>query len=301
MTKPTERLLLVDDEQINIELLETFLSVEPYELHSATNGNDAWDMLEHDPEKYDTILLDRVMPGLNGMALLSKIKSHPKLKSIPVIFQTSKDKKEDVLEGINAGAYYYLTKPYEPETLLVIVRSAVNEYAQYKHLKAEADNRFSAFELLISGRFEISTIPQCKNLSSLLANVCPKPHKAVLGLWEMLCNAVEHGNLGISYKEKSLLNEKNEWEAEIDRRMALQENVNKKVIIFYQKTENDIRFTIQDQGKGFNWEKYLNFDPERAFDSHGRGIAMAAKHCFDTIEYKESGNIVEIIILRKDR
>lgn len=300
MIKPTERLLLVDDEQINIELLETFLSVEPYELHTATNGNDALEMLENDPEKYDTILLDRVMPGLNGMDLLLKIKLHPKLKSIPVIFQTSKDKKEDVLEGIKAGAYYYLTKPYEPETLLAVVRSAVNEYGQYRHLKDEANNKFSAFELLISGRFEIFTLPECKNLSSLMANVCPEPNKAVLGLWELLCNAVEHGNLGISYKEKGVLNEKNKWQVEVDRRMALPENIDKKVVMTYERAENTIRFIIQDQGKGFDWEKYLSFDPDRAFDSHGRGIAMAATHCFDKIEYKGAGNIVEAVIHKKN-
>ncbi len=299
MSESNETLLLVDDEQINLELLKGCLRSEPYELNTAINGLEAWEQLEEYPEKYYTILLDRVMPGLNGMEVLSKMKAHKQLKSIPVIFQTSKAKKEEVLEGINAGAYYYLTKPYEPETLVAVVRSAVNEYAQYRTLKSEVDSNISAFELLTSGRFEVSTFPESKNLSSLMARVCPDPHKAVLGLWELMCNAIEHGNLGISYKEKSILNEKNEWQNEIERRILLPENISKKVIIHYEKTEEEIRFLIQDQGSGFDWSEYMSFDPDRAFDSHGRGIAMAATHCFDKLEYKGLGNKVQVIINRK--
>jgi hypothetical protein len=54
--------------------------------------------------------------------------------------------------------------------------------------------------------------------------------------------------------------------------------------------------TVQDEGVGFDWEKYLQFDPERAFDPHGRGIALANKMSFDSLTYLGNGNTVEVKI-----
>jgi hypothetical protein len=56
--------------------------------------------------------------------------------------------------------------------------------------------------------------------------------------------------------------------------------------------------TIQDEGDGFDWQKYLDFDPERAFDPHGRGIAMARMMSFDALEYQGKGNTVVLKIAR---
>jgi hypothetical protein len=117
-----------------------------------------------------------------------------------------------------------------------------------------------------------------------------------VGLWELILNGIEHGNLGISYAEKSQLNQDNKWTAEIERRLLLSENKSKSVEIYMNRNESNIEFIIKDQGIGFDWHDYLDISPERAFDSHGRGIAMACMYSFDRVEYSGHGNVVSAIV-----
>ena len=76
--------LVVDDEPFNLEIIQEYLDDEGYMLFTAEDGDDAWQKLEAEPDKFDVILLDRMMPRLDGMEVLAKMKAHRKLKSIPV-------------------------------------------------------------------------------------------------------------------------------------------------------------------------------------------------------------------------
>ena len=91
-------------------------------------------------------------------------------------------------------------------------------------------------------------------MSALLSSACPEPRKIVVGLWELILNGIEHGNLGISYAEKSQLNQDNQWTAEIERRLSLSENKTKSVEILMNRDNRDIEFIIKDQGDGFDCE-----------------------------------------------
>ena len=116
-----------------------------------------------------------------------------------------------------------------------------------------------------------------------------------------MVNAVEHGNLGVTYQEKAHLKWEGDWEGEINRRIALPENQNRIATI---RVERDkpfaARFTITDQGEGFDWQKFLTFDPDRAYDPNGRGIAMAKMMSFSSIEYQGKGNIVVACVTLSD-
>lgn len=68
--------------------------------------------------------------------------------------------------------------------------------------------------------------------------------------------------------------------------------------IHFANQPDRVEFTIRDQGDGFDWSKYLDFSPERAFDTHGRGIALARKLSFDSFEYLGNGNTVIAAIHR---
>ena len=153
-----------------------------------------------------------------------------------------------------------------------------------------------AVRFLKTGEFEFRTLEEGNKLATLAANLCPESKMVVVGLWELLENAVEHGNLGISYDEKSRLNENGQLEAEIRRLLLLPEHAAKIVTLVVEKTGDEIHFTIQDQGEGFDWESYMKFSPERVFDSHGRGIAVANNLSFDRIEYQGCGNRVVAIV-----
>ena len=76
-------------------------------------------MLDAEPKRFDAILLDRMMPDMDGIEILRRVKSRPEMMEVPVIMQTGMSGDGDILDGLRAGAYYYLTKPFSADTLPV--------------------------------------------------------------------------------------------------------------------------------------------------------------------------------------
>ena len=114
---------------------------------------------------------------------------------------------------------------------------------------------------MCEGKFTFKSLSDARNLASLLATACPEPDSVMLGLTELMINAVEHGNLGITYKDKSALNVEGEWENEVARRLELPLYKDKNVTIEFSRNDNKITFLIVDQGNGFDWNKYMEMSP----------------------------------------
>ncbi len=289
-------ILVADDDPGIRRQLKAFLKSAGFSPVMAEDGSKAWTLLEKEPTKYSAVLLDRMMPNMDGMEVLRRIKVHPQLKMVPVIMQTAKTSKEEILEGLEAGAYYYLPKPIAKDTVLAVVKTAVNDFEKYTSIRNELRKTVGTLSLMSLGHFSFRTQDEAESLATLLAQATPKPEDVVNGLKELLLNAVEHGNLGITYDEKSELIEKGKLEAEISIRLTLPANKNKTATLEFNKADSEIRFLIQDKGDGFDWEQYMTIKPERAFDNHGRGIAMANRQSFSRIEYKGNGNKVLAIV-----
>ncbi len=289
-TKAT--ILVVDDEPINLDIICAHLEDENYALIRASNGREAWSLLEADPQGHDVIILDRMMPGMNGMELLITIKEHELMTHIPVVMQTAKAENLEVIEGLKAGAYYYLTKPYDGDLLKCVVGSAVCDRLHEKSLHESLREGRRIFELMTFGRFRVHNLLEGTLVASQVAHLCPEPHRVVTGISELLINALEHGNLKIGYQEKSELMRKGIWQIEVERRLAAVENSSGFVELDFSVAADSVQIRIRDQGPGFDWTPYLDFDPARAFDPHGRGIAVARLSSFDDLEYLGSGNEV---------
>lgn len=90
--------------------------------------------------------------------------------------------------------------------------------------------------------------------------------------------------------KKSSLKRDDCWRPEIDRRAALPSNIEKEVKLQFQRDERSITLRVIDQGNGFDWQSFLEIDPERAFDPNGRGIALARLLSFSTLIYEGGGN-----------
>ncbi|WP_043109193.1 response regulator [endosymbiont of unidentified scaly snail isolate Monju] len=292
----TPRLLIVDDEPLNIEILLEYLEDGGYELDTAEDGQEAWEKLEAAPDYYDVVILDRMMPRMNGMEVLSRIKAHPVMQSIPVILQTALAAHDEILEGIQAGAWYYLTKPFEEDLLRSVLGTAIEDRMRYRRMQEESSMASRTFGLLHEARFRFRTLESARDLATMLANACPQPGKVVIGLSELLINAVEHGNLGITYDEKSVLREEHRWEEEVTSRLQDPVLGAREVEVCYLRGDEAIEITITDEGDGFDWQAYLDMDPARAFDTHGRGIAMSRMISFERLEYRGCGNEVVAII-----
>ncbi len=290
------RILIVDDIPGTIEALAVVLAPD-YELSIATNGPDALKIVESDSP--DLILLDIVMPEMDGFKVCARLKANEATRNIPVIFITAKSASEDIVKGLEAGAYYYLTKPFDAPTMLAVTTAAISEHASHLALQQEVHRTSDTLSLLDEGRFSFQTLDEARNLAILLGGSCPDPENRVFGLRELFVNAVEHGNLGISYDEKSRLNELDQWEQEVDRRLALPENRDKRVSVYFERTTYDIRFLVRDKGVGFDWHPFMEIDPKRVFDSHGRGIALSKMSSFDQLHYHGVGNEVLAVITKK--
>src|SRR5215469_304439 len=119
----TARVLVVDDILSNVKLLEAKLSAEYFEVVTAFNGMDALARIEeHAP---DIVLLDVMMPGMDGFEVCRRIKTNPKTAHLPVVMVTALDQPSDRVAGLDAGADDFLTKPVDDAALFARVRSLV--------------------------------------------------------------------------------------------------------------------------------------------------------------------------------
>jgi CheY-like chemotaxis protein len=286
------RVLVADDDPASLALLVRVLNKAGMETVAAEDGAEVLALLKKAPESFDVLLMDLVMPRMNGFQVLKRLKAHPQLRNIPVVLQTASSAPEDMARGMEAGAYYYLTKPFSQRVVLGIVKTAAQDIARLRVLHAEVERQGTPLNMMLRGHFRFRTLVECHELTNLLAKACPDPARIVTGLSELLINALEHGNLGITYTEKGELLEKNGWKAEIARRQLLPENQEKFVDVEFSRLADRIRFEVRDQGKGFDWRAFLVPNPSRLFDNHGRGIFMAKMDSFDYLEYLDTGNHV---------
>lgn len=296
MLFPQTQLLLVDDSPLNLNILLEFLREKKYSCTTAQSGVQAWNMLEREPDRFHAVLLDRIMPEMDGMEVLHRMKQHTVLSQIPVIMQTAASTHQQTLEGLQAGAYYYLAKPFDKATLQAIVDAAVRDHISYLDVRQDLRRTTTTMRLLDSGTFRFRTPEEAKHLAMLLAHAYPDANRVVTGILELTLNAIEHGNLNIGYKEKSRLIEEERLDNEIERRLSDPLYSSREATAQFVRHTDKLSLHITDQGNGFEWRKYLNFDPERAFDTHGRGIAMANKVSFDQIEYRGNGNQVITVL-----
>jgi hypothetical protein len=233
-----------------------------------------------------------MMPGMNGLEVMIALKADEHLKWLPVVMQTSAASPREMCEGIESGAFFYLTKPYDQQTLIRIVSSAVEEGLKWQNIAHDLRLQAKTMGCLQQARFHIQTMDEAYDLALLVARACPDPERVAFGLNEIIMNGVEHGNLLISFDEKTQLQEADQWEEEIVRRQALSEHANKFVEVVFERFLDKIQLTVTDQGPGFDWCEYENIQADRLLDSHGRGIAMAKALSFDHLEYQGNGNHV---------
>lgn len=288
-----ETVLIVDDDPTLRKVLETILKKSGFTVLVAGDGLEAQDTVRKSGKEISAIVLDWTMPRLSGIDFLLWIKDQPVLEHIPVVMHTVLTDPERVQEGIEAGAYYYLPKPAPQEVVHSIVRAAVHDYAEKKRLLKKLEESENPFRFLMEGAFHFRSIAEGEFLGLRIANACPVPERAAL-MMEMIVNAVEHGNLGISYQEKGKFVAGGTWLEEIDRRLSLPEHFKKIVTLRMKRYEDRMTVLIEDQGPGFNYSRYLSLDESRLMDNHGRGIAMARAHL--DLQYLGTGNRVLVTV-----
>jgi two-component system phosphate regulon response regulator PhoB len=115
-----ENILIVDDEEDVLELVRFNLEKNGYKTETATSGEDA--LAKAKSKLPDLIILDLMLPGIDGLEVCKKLKSEAKTENIPVIMLTAKSEESDIITGLELGAQDYITKPFSPKVLVARVR-----------------------------------------------------------------------------------------------------------------------------------------------------------------------------------
>jgi len=118
-----EKILVIDDEEDILELLRYNLSIEGYQVLCAATGEDAFRQVASGPP--DLIILDLMLPGMDGLEVARTIRGNPSTKEIPIIMLTAKGEEADIVAGLELGADDYVTKPFSPRVLLARVRAVL--------------------------------------------------------------------------------------------------------------------------------------------------------------------------------
>ncbi len=117
------RILIVDDEVDILSLVEFHVKRHGYESISATNGENALQIARM--QKPDLLILDLMLPGMNGLDVCRTLKNDPKTASIRIIMLTAKGEEDDIVKGLELGADDYITKPFSPNVLMARVKSVL--------------------------------------------------------------------------------------------------------------------------------------------------------------------------------
>lgn len=143
------RVLVVDDDELICDLVSETLCFEGYRVDSAYSGEQALAMLDQTP--VDLVLLDIMMPGIDGFEVCRRILNNEATRDIPVIFLTAKGQFEDELRGYEEGAFDYITKPFHPLSLAPTIRETL-EVGNQRDLEEKRQRRIEKLRSLLNLR-----------------------------------------------------------------------------------------------------------------------------------------------------
>ena len=126
MLQPRPKVLVTDDDHNLRQLLMEALPRHKFEVYQAADGNETWDTIRN--LRPDIVLLDVMMPGLDGHEICKRMRENPQTRSIPVIMLTARAQLKDKLEGIESGADDYITKPFDPMELQARIEMHLRRY-----------------------------------------------------------------------------------------------------------------------------------------------------------------------------
>lgn len=287
--------LFVDDNAQLRKETSNLLSKFFFIVQCASSGEEGLQKYRTTP--FDVVITDLRMDGMNGLEFCRQIRMIRPSQSIMVL--SGYPESDQLMQLIELGVDRFVEKPLIPADFLPILAAVCRETIQNKNLLHQMWRERASLELVQTATFVFQSLQEARDLACTLATLCPEPERTLQGLMELFVNSVEHGNLGITYEEKSSLKKVDYWEREIEKRMKLPKNKHKVVQVDFKRVGNALNFLVEDMGEGFNFENYMQISKYRLFDNHGRGIALCNLVYFDELNYSPPGNRVEAVLYLK--
>lgn len=163
------KILIAEDDRDFGNILSQYITISGFEVTLGRDGKEAWELFNKD--KFDICVLDVMMPEMDGFTLAEKIKeSHPE---VPVIFLTAKNLKEDIVRGLKIGADDYITKPFDPEVLILRVNNILKRaYSSSNDEFKISDTvlKYNSLELISGGAREKLTLKEAQLMKYFIVN-----------------------------------------------------------------------------------------------------------------------------------
>ncbi len=163
------KILIAEDDRDFGNILSQYITISGFEVTLGRDGKEAWELFNKD--KFDICVLDVMMPEMDGFTLAEKIKeSHPE---VPVIFLTAKNLKEDIVRGLKIGADDYITKPFDPEVLILRVNNILKRaYSSSNDEFKISDTvlKYNSLELISGGVREKLTLKEAQLMKYFIVN-----------------------------------------------------------------------------------------------------------------------------------
>jgi two-component system phosphate regulon response regulator PhoB len=155
-----ETILVVDDEEDILELVRFNLSREGFHIACAASGEEAWKILKG--QQFDLMILDLMLPGMDGLELARRMKNEDSTRNIPIIMLSAKGEEADIVAGLELGADDYITKPFSPRIMIARVRTVLR-----RHRLTPVDNEaLEIYDLVIHpGRRHVTVQGQAVDLT----------------------------------------------------------------------------------------------------------------------------------------
>jgi DNA-binding response OmpR family regulator len=291
-TSGKARVLVADDQDALRALLSRMLAHEGFEPIEAADGESAIELYRS--LKPPVVISDIMMPRKDGLTLLQEIKSID--PNTAVILMTGHGNEDMLLKALQGGATNFFKKPFNVHALV----TEVHKILQYR-LEALRNYIFTPFLVEESKSFVFTAgnpeyYPIINQITLQLPSILPESEvlNLKMGIEEMITNAIEHGNLGITFSEKNAAIAQGTLGHLLAQRLQSDGNDKKRIFISSKLADGCFRTSIRDEGNGFNWRGLPEVLPENLLTYSGRGIFIT-KIYYDEVLYNDSGNEVTLI------
>lgn len=287
------KLLLVEDDSASRTTIRGTVEWLGHEAHEASNGRQGLEMFHM--VHPDVVICDIQMPEMNGLELLKKLRKDD--HEAIIVMVTAFGSEDYARRALEQGADNYLNKPIRHQTLLPLLEHYAAIVASRSASRAVLGSILRR-ELTLEVGNDVEMVPQIADrLIQDASPFFPRPEllSIRLGLFEIIVNAIEHGNLEIGGQEKQQALAENTLEELYCQRLGRAELARRKVTIDASMNPRECRWTVSDEGPGFDYEALADPLAGEATESMaGRGIFLT-RYQFDEVNFTGKGNIVEMV------
>ncbi|MDP6580317.1 MAG: response regulator [Vicinamibacterales bacterium] len=288
------KVLIVDDDSSSRTLLKNLVEEQGYPAAVAPDGRQGLETFRH--LHPDIVFSDMRMPEMDGLELLEAIRQED--ESAIFVLVTGFGCEEYAVQALRNGADDYIHKPIFDTDFVPLVKKLADR-VKGRSSEREVRAMFAQRTLTLELDNTLDRVPIIAGqLLEETGGTIPRDERGGvrIGLIELLMNAIEHGNLGITYEQKEAALRRRDGLAELTgRRLAQPDLAARRVTVYFRMDAKTCEWVIADEGAGFDWLAVPEATTGKAiYASHGRGIMLSLLY-FDSVEYEGLGNVVRLV------